>query len=132
MAFARWDPVRDLLALHGIDRLSAGEADWRPPVDLRETPTEYLVSVEVPGLATGDVNVSFEDGHLTIAGVRQQRGSACEQYHRVERGHGSFNRTFQLPLPIDSNAITADMRDGVLTIRCPKASGVPSRRINIT
>ena len=63
-----------------------------------------------------------DDGRLTLSGVRRERDAACEQYHRVERGHGSFSRTFQLPVPVDAERITADLRDGVLTVTCPKAA----------
>jgi HSP20 family protein len=132
VAFARWDPVHDLLTLHQrLDRLTAGQADWAPPVDLHETGDEYVVTAELPGLSTRDLDVRFEDGRLTLAGVRPPSSAVCEQYHRVERGHGSFRRTFQLPLPVDAGLISADMRDGVLTVRCPKTSGT-SRRIEIS
>jgi HSP20 family protein len=67
---------------------------------------------------------------LTLSGGRREREVACEQYHRVERGHGSFSRTFQLPLPVDADGIVADLRDGVLTVTCPKANG--TRRIQIS
>ena len=132
MAFARWDPVADLLAIHGLDRLIAGQADWRPPVDLHETPDEYVLTAELPGLSTADIDVRFEDGRLTISGVRRESESACEQYHRVERGHGRFSRSFQLPHAVESAAIAADMREGVLTVRCPKSSDEGPRRIRIS
>ena len=69
-----------------------------------------------------------DDGRLTIAGVRRER-LPCEQYHRVERGHGSFSRTFHLPIPVDADRITADLRDGVLTVsarRRPTAADAAS------
>ena len=62
----------------------------------------------------------------------QERPMACEQFHRLERGHGSFQRSFQLPLPIDHGAVTADLKDGVLTVRCPKLPEPSARRIPIT
>jgi HSP20 family protein len=71
-----------------------------------------------------------DDGRLTVAGVRRERAS--EEYHRVERGHGSFSRTFHLPIPVEANHITADLRDGVLTVTCPKAPDGGGRRIHIT
>ena len=63
----------------------------------------------------------MHEGRLTLSGVRRERDAPCEQYHRVERGHGSFSRTFQPPVPVDAERITADLRDGVLTVTCPKA-----------
>ena len=132
MAFTRWDPIRDLLAIQQrLDRFAPGPAGWSPPVDLYETTAEYVVTAELPGLTRGDLEIRMHDGRLTLSGVRREPASACEQYHRVERGRGSFSRSFQLPLPVDAERIVADLRDGVLTITCPKAD-LPPRRIDIS
>jgi HSP20 family protein len=97
-----------------------------PPADLHETPQEYVLSAELPGLTTGDIHIDFQDGRLTVSGTRSER-TPCEGYQRIERGHGSFRRTLQLPLPVDADQITADLRDGVLTVRCPKSSAAAQR-----
>lgn len=132
MAFPRWDPIRDLLAIQQrLDRAAPGPSGWRPAVDLHETANDYVLTAEVPGLARDDVQIQFHDGRLTLSGQRREQPAACEQFHRVERGHGSFSRTFQLPVPIDTTAITADLRDGILTVVCPKAHDA-TRRIQIT
>jgi HSP20 family protein len=133
VAFVRWDPLRDLLAIQQrLNRLSPGPAGWTPPVDLLETPDGYVLMAELPGISQEDVHLELQDGRLTISGVRREHESACEQYHRIERGHGSFSRTFHLPVPVDAEGITADLRDGVLTVTCPKSTDGPSRRIQIT
>src|SRR5688572_8018586 len=72
-------------------------------------------------MTRADLDIRVHDGRVTIAGVRRERPRQCEQYHRVERGHGSFSRTFHLPIAVDGERVTADLRDGVLTITCPKA-----------
>lgn len=133
VAFARWDPIRDLLAIHQrLDRFNPAQPPgWAPPVDLYETPDEYVIAAELPGLTRTDITVEHHEGRLTLSGARPEAG-ACENYHRIERGHGAFSRTFQLPLPVDTERITADFRDGVLTIRCPKAEEAGSRRIRIS
>jgi len=132
VAFARWDPIRDLLAIQQrLDRFAPGPAGWTPPVDVYETPDRYVITAELPGLSRDDIDIKLQDGLLTVAGTRRERAAACEQYHRVERGHGSFSRTFQLPHPIDHSAVTADLRDGVLTITCPKTADTSSRRIQV-
>lgn len=132
MAFARWDPIRDLLAIQQrLDRFAPGPAGWVPPVDLHETPHEYVITAELPGLKREHLQIEMLDGRLTLSGVRPEREPTCEQYHRVERGHGSFSRAFQLPLPVDADRITADLHDGILTVTCPKAAE-PSRRITIS
>lgn len=134
MAFARWDPIRDLLAIQQrLDRFAPAPAGWTPSVDLLETADEYIVIAELPGVNRDDVHISVHgDGRLTLSGVRQERERPCEEYHRVERGHGSFSRTFHLPIPVDADRITADLRDGVLTVTCPKAPDTAGRRIQVT
>ena len=133
VAFARWDPIRDLLAIQQrLDRYAPGPAGWKPPVDLHETPDNYIITAEVPGIAREDLEIQLHDGRITLAGVRRERTGPCEQYHRIERGHGAFSRTFQLPLPVDAERITADLRDGVLTVTCPKVDGGGARRIEVS
>ena len=92
MAFTRWDPLRDLLALHAEER------------------------------------------RIVIRGARgadPSRDVPCEQFHRVERGHGRFSRAFSLPEIIDIAGITADLKDGILTINIPKALDRGTRRIEV-
>jgi len=131
VAFARWDPIRDLLAIQQrLAQFAPGPTGWVPPVDLHETAEQYILIAEVPGLQRDDLEIRLHDGHLVLSGVRREPPVACEQYHRIERGHGSFSRTFHLPLPVDADRIVADLRDGVLTISCPKSDSV-SRRIQV-
>ena len=131
VAFARWDPFRDLLTLQErIDRLSGEQAaGWAPPIDLCETTDRYHVIVEMPGLTRDQFQIRVQEGVLTIEGERGSADVPCEQYHRVERGHGRFSRSFQLRDPIEPDAIKADLRDGVLTISIPKAPRHDSRHV---
>jgi HSP20 family protein len=132
VAFVRWDPLQDLLAAQQrITRLATGPTGWTPAVDVLETSDRFVVLVELPGLTHDDVQLQHHEGRLTISGMRRERELPCEQFHRIERGHGSFSRTFQLPAPIDAEGITADLRDGVLTVTCPKTSDDSARRIHI-
>jgi HSP20 family protein len=133
VAFARWDPIRDLLAIQQrLDRFAPGPARWVPPIDVHETADEYVITAELPGLRQDDIHIQVSDGRLEISGERRELGLPCEQYHRVERGHGSFSRTFQLPLPVDGDRVTADLRDGVLTVICPKAAEGSARHIRVS
>ena len=133
MAFARWDPIRDLLAIQQrLDRYAPGPAGWTPAVDILETSDHYIVTAEVPGMRRADLDIRVDDGRLTISGERRERIQQCEQYHRVERGHGGFSRTFHLPLPVDGERVTADLRDGVLMVKCPKAANGSARRIQVS
>jgi HSP20 family protein len=136
VAFTRWDSLRDLLALHEqLGHLVGADAPgWTPPVDLYETPTAFVLTAELPGLARDQIEIHAEDMRITIRGARiatPGREIPCEQFHRVERGHGRFSRAFALPETIDVDAITADLKDGVLTITVPKANHV-TRRINVS
>ena len=133
MAFARWDPIRDLLAIQQrLDRFAPAPSGWIPPIDVHETTDEYVITAELPGLGREDVQIQVQDGHIRISGQRREREVPCEQYHRVERGHGSFSRAFELPLPVDNDRVTADLHDGVLTVTCPKATEGAARRIQVS
>ena len=137
MAFTRWDPLRDLLALHEqLGHLVGADAPgWTPPVDLYETPREFVLTAELPGLRRDQIEIQAEENRVLIRGARSataDREIPCEQYHRVERGHGHFSRAFALPEPIDVEAITADLKDGVLTVTLPKAADRGTRRIEVT
>ena len=132
MAFARWDPVRDLLAIQlKMERLPApAQQGWVPAADLCETADAYIVTAELPGIARPQIRVDIHDGHLTLHGRRDAR-VACEQYHQVERGHGEFSRTFRLPSDVVADRVSAELKDGVLTITLAKAAEAQPRQITV-
>ena len=134
VAFTRWDPVRDLLALHDqIGQLVGTDAPgWTPPVDLYETSDAFVLSAELPGLRRDAIEIHAEETRMVIRGERSSGHISCEQLHRVERGQGRFSRAFILPEPIDVDAVSADFKDGVLTVTMPKASGRGMRRVDVT
>jgi HSP20 family protein len=133
VGFARWNPIRDLLAIQQrLDRFAPGAAGWVPPIDVHETAGEYVITAELSGLTRDDIEIRVHDGHLHISGDRRERDVPCEHYHRVERGYGHFSRTFELPLPVDGERITAELHDGVLTVVCPKSADAGSHRIHVS
>jgi len=138
VAFTRWDPLRDLLALHEqIGQLVGTDAPgWTPPVDLYETPAEFVLIVELPGLSRDQVEIHAEGNRVIIRGAREggacDKDVSCEQFHRIERGHGRFSRAFQLPEAIDVDKIAADLKDGLLTVTLPKAASRATRRIAVS
>jgi HSP20 family molecular chaperone IbpA len=72
MAFARWDPIRDLLAIQQhLERYAPSQAGWKPPVDLQEAADRYVVTAELPGVKQEDVHVAFNGAVLTLSGVRR-------------------------------------------------------------
>ena len=132
MAFTRWDPLRDLLALQEqIGQIVGTDAPgWTPAVDLYETGGAFVLTAELPGLNRDDIEIHAEESRIVIRGERAGQ-VPCEQYHRVERGHGRFSRAFLLPEPIEVEAVTADLKDGLLTITIPKAGGRGARRVDV-
>ena len=133
MAFARWDPVRDLLALQlKMERLPApAPQGWVPAADLCETAEAYVVTAELPGVPRQHIHIDIHDGQLTLHGRRDAR-VACEQYHQVERGHGEFRRSFRLPHGVAAEHVSAELRDGVLTVVVPKNREHAPRRVDIS
>jgi HSP20 family protein len=134
VSFTRWDPLRDLFALQErIDRMAdAGAAGWTPPVDLYETTDRYVLIAELPGLTRDDIDIHVQDGTVTLQGRRRSPPVPCERYHRVERGHGAFRRRFSVPVPIDTQGVSADLTEGVLTVTLPKSADAMPRRIEVS
>ena len=134
--FTRWDSLRDLLALHEqLGQLVGADAPgWTPAVDLYETTQEFVLTAELPGLSRDDIDIHAEEFRIMIRGARSTTHSdlPCEQYHRVERGHGRFSRVFALPQPIAVDRVAAELKDGILTVVMPK-NGTPGlRRIDLS
>ena len=119
-----WDPMRDLVTMQ--ERLESlfGRASpgWVPPVDLCEAPDAYLLTVEVPGLRREDIHIDAVDNLVTVRGVRPPQSCCPERYEQLERGQGQFSRSFRFALPIAPGEISADLAQGVLTVRIPKAA----------
>ncbi len=133
MAFARWDPVRDLLAIQlKMERLPASTPQgWVPAADLCETADAYIITAELPGVPRAQIRIDVHDGQLTVHGRRDAR-VACEQYHQVERGHGEFSRSFRLPHTVVEDRISAELKDGVLTVVVPKGQTQGPRRVDVS
>jgi HSP20 family protein len=143
MTLTRWSPVRDLAALE-IDRLNrmfdaafSGEplagGSWVPPVDIYETPDkDVVVKAELPEMKREDIKVTFENNVLSIEGDRPFSAEVNrEQYHRVERGSGTFRRSFTLPATVDSTRASATYQDGVLTVRLPRREEARPKQIHV-
>jgi HSP20 family protein len=110
----------------------AGTAVWTPPVDISERKDAYLVTVELPGVKGSDVEITFEDGLLTIQGERHfAHDSTEEKMHRTERFYGAFRRSITLPSHVEADKIEASAQDGLLQIMVPKAPEVQAKRIQV-
>jgi len=110
----------------------AGTAAWAPAVDISERKDAYLVTAELPGVKASEVEITFEDGLLTIQGERYfAHDSAEEKMHRTERVYGAFRRSITLPSHVEADKIEASAQDGVLHIMVPKAAEGRAKRIQV-
>ena len=106
---------------------------WAPSVDVSETEDSYEVHAELPGVTKDDLHVSVKDGYLTLSGEkRQEKVDDTQNYRRVERRYGSFQRKFRLPGEVETDDIKAGYSDGVLTLSIPKPEAVKPTDIPIT
>jgi len=113
-------------------RMAATEAMWSPLVDVHETKDSILLQVELPGVKQEDIQVSIEGDTLTLKGERKRETEVKEdQYHRVERSYGRFERSILLPSVVDSGRVKATYRDGVLGIQLPKKEEAKPKEIKV-
>ena len=105
-----------------------------PAVDVRETADDFLVTAELPGLSRDDVDVSVENGVLSISGEKREEfeeGSETGNRHLIERRYGKFHRNFSLPRSVDAEKVEARFDNGVLHVTLPKAAVAKARRVKI-
>ena len=107
------------------------EPSFTPPLNVYEDGESILVEVEVPGLKAGDVEVAFDNGELTLKGEKKAQLKENTPVHRRERLYGAFTRTLTLPWEIVVDKISAEMKDGVLTVKLPKAEAAKPRKVEI-
>jgi HSP20 family protein len=125
----RWDVLPDLVSWHEPRSRTAG-GGWAPPADVFETAEAYVVVIELSGLQPGDVDVQATDGGLTVSGRRvgDARGG---RFLHVERGYGEFSRSFAFPERLDVRGISAEFKNGLLTVQVPKLPRFEAQRIEL-
>lgn len=143
MNVAFYEPYRLMNRLHrDIDRLmgvpAAGEdeaasvASWIPAIDIREEEKQFILHADLPGVDPANIDVTLDNGVLTIRGRRDLAERDERQgYRRVERVSGEFFRRFSLPDTADSNSVKARYTNGVLEVTIPKQAQVLPRRISV-
>jgi HSP20 family protein len=125
-ALLRWDPLRSDLS--GV----AQGSDFVPRFDVKETKDAYVIKVDLPGVKDEDVDVSLNGNLLAITGKKEEEHrEEGEQYYAMERSYGSFARTFALPDSVDGEHVTAELRNGVLTVQIPKKPEAQPKKIAI-
>jgi HSP20 family protein len=143
MSLVRYQPWGLMRSLHddldrlfeqrlGMDETAGSVANWTPPVDIQEDEGRFVLRADIPGVKTEDLEVTMENGVLTISGKREEEHRDEKNgYRRVERLHGRFFRRFTLPDTANSEEITAKSTNGVLEVIIPKHDRVMPRRINV-
>ena len=114
----------------GVEPFSMG--GWSPSCDIYETENEIVVKAEIPGVKKEDVKLSMQDNVLTLSGERKfEEETKKENYVRVERGYGSFTRSFTLPPFVDATKIGAEFKDGLLEVKLPKLEQAKPKEVEI-
>ena len=142
MRLIRWNPYRNLITVpRDMDRLFTNfgldfwntDSVWNPAVDISENEKDYVVKAEIPGLKKNDIKISIEDDMLTLSGERKFENEQKENnYHRVERSYGKFQRAFHLPEGTKADEIKANYKNGVLSLTIPKPEKVKPKEIAIS
>jgi len=146
MPIIRWNPpappMRDLVTMHeemnrlfdsAFGRPAARAAfDFVPVVDIEETPEQFILSADLPGVAQKDVKVHVMGDTVTLRGERKQESTEKEgNWLRCERTYGTFERSFTLGAPVRADQVKASFKDGVLEVRVPKAEEARLREIEV-
>ena len=146
MAIVRWsDPFREFAHLQ--ERLNRAFGDaygrsdeglmtsgaWVPPVDIYQNGDHELVlKAEVPDMSREDIDITVDNGTLTIKGEKKWSSDVKEeQFHRIERRYGTFSRSFSLPQTVDATKVGAEYKNGVLTVRLPLREEAKPRQIKV-
>jgi HSP20 family protein len=150
MAIVRFDPFGELSQLQerinrAFDAYGRGPGPsrhdeglmttgaWVPPVDIYQNAEQELVlKVELPGIAPEDIELNVNNDTLTISGEKRLSNEVKEdQYQRIERRYGTFSRSFSLPSSVDATRISAEHKNGVLTVRMPAREEAKPRQIKV-
>ena len=146
MALARWTPMGNLTSLQdemnrmfqqffrggNSEEAGWGVSTWTPPVDIYETEDALILKAELPGVSKDDVHVEIHQNTLILRGQRKHEAEVNrDNYHRVERAYGTFQRSFVLPTLVDQEHVQATYKDGVLELRLPKSEAAKPKRIAI-
>jgi HSP20 family protein len=147
MAIVRWDPFRDVTTLQermnrlfdqALSRTRMDDEEgltasmWSPAVDIFETHDSIVMKAELPGVSRENIDIQVEDNTLTLKGERRfEREVKEENYLRIERSYGAFQRAFNLPTGVQQDKIRAVFKDGVLEVTMPKAEETKPKQVKI-
>jgi HSP20 family protein len=124
--------LRHSAVRHGTEQQATAAVEWSPLVDISEDDQEYLIKAELPEVKKEDVKVTAEAGALTIMGERKfENGEQGKKYHRVERAYGTFGRTFVLPDDANPAKVSAEFKEGVLTVHLMKDEKAKPQQVEV-
>ena len=134
----RWSNLRDeidTLFDLSLPALSSGQAQlfngWTPALDLYQDNDKVVAVVELPGMQKDQIELSLQDGILTISGERKEENANGDKAARTERFSGKFRRSISLPTRVDANAVSASYKEGILTVTLPKAEEAKPKQIKV-
>jgi HSP20 family protein len=126
----RWDPFREIEAALGGEYRSVNS--FAPTFDVKETKDAYVFRADLPGVKENDLEISLTGSRLAISGHREQESrEQSETYYASERSYGAFSRAFTLPVGIDGENVSAELKNGVLNVTVPKKPEVQPKRISV-
>jgi len=145
MTLVRWKPMKDMISMQrdlnrafndffGTSTASNDlfERDWAPAVDIFEKDDEVNLKAELPGMTREDISISIENNTLTISGEKKRENEISDDnYHRIERSYGRFQRAFSLPATVDSQKVNAKFKDGILSISLAKKEEAKPKKIEV-
>ena len=125
-------PFAPLWRLTGGTEPALTASSFVPAVDIYEDEHNIILTAETPGIEEKDLDISVENGVLTVAGERRMDNEEKQDnFHRIERSYGRFTRSFTLPPTVDENGVKADFNNGVLKITLAKREGAKPKQIKI-
>ena len=136
MSLSHFDPFANLRVFEdAVTRMLSeprGNRPWSPAVDIFETENELVLEADLPGVDQKSIDVRVENHTLTLEGERKfEKEDTGKGYHRIERGYGHFTRSFAVPQTFDTDNITAQYRNGVLTVTLPKREAAKPKQVKI-
>lgn len=126
--FFGWDPLREL-----NPAASPARGSFAPAFEVKETKDSFVIRADVPGVKDSDLDIKVVDDRLLVAGKREaEKAAESERFHTYERTFGAFSRSFVLPEGVNGDAVTADLKAGVLTLTLPKLPERQPRKIAVS
>jgi HSP20 family protein len=147
MNLTPWKPMNELLRIHDemdgvfedffgkrslLRPAEGGDWEWMPAVDITETDDYLEVRADIPGVTEKEMTLSVTDNVLTLRGAKKRESEEKgENYHRVERSYGRFQRSFTLPKNLQTDKTAATFKNGVLTVSIPKVEEIKPKAVPI-